>query len=51
VEISASDPLNLVGVLTPGARIAAVLGNRVAYVDGIPAEPGAPGARTRARAG
>ncbi len=52
VEISATDPLNLVGVLTPGARIAAVLGNRVAYVDGVPADPGAPGARSsRARAG
>ncbi|HET8540738.1 MAG TPA: DEAD/DEAH box helicase [Anaeromyxobacter sp.] len=38
VDVSAADPLNLVGVLTPGARVPAVLGNRVAYVDGVPAE-------------
>jgi ATP-dependent Lhr-like helicase len=43
VELSASDPLNLVGILTPGARVPALLGNRIAYVDGVPveAEPGA----------
>ncbi len=52
VDVCAADPLNLVGVLTPGARVAAVIGNRVAYVDGVPADPGAPGARgSRARAG
>jgi ATP-dependent Lhr-like helicase len=39
VELSASDPLNLVGVLTPGARISAVIGNRVAFVDGVPVPP------------
>jgi ATP-dependent Lhr-like helicase len=39
VELSAADPLNLVGLLTPGARVPAVLGNRIAYVDGVPAEP------------
>jgi ATP-dependent Lhr-like helicase len=38
IEASAADPLNLVGILTPGARVPAVLGNRVAYVDGVPAE-------------
>ncbi|HEY2980897.1 MAG TPA: hypothetical protein VGJ22_06930, partial [Anaerolineales bacterium] len=36
LRISACDPLNLVGILTPGPRVAAVLGNRVIYRDGIP---------------
>jgi ATP-dependent Lhr-like helicase len=39
VELSAADPLNLVGVLTPGARVPATLGNRIAYLDGIPVPP------------
>ena len=34
--ISACDPLNVVGVLTPGERVPAVLGNRVAFKDGVP---------------
>jgi len=37
IDVSAADPLNLVGIVTPGARIPAVLGNRVAFVDGVPA--------------
>ena len=36
VSISAADPLNLVGVLTPGERVPAIAGNRVLYRDGIP---------------
>jgi ATP-dependent Lhr-like helicase len=36
VRLSACDPLNLVGVVTPGARVAAHLGNRVVYRDGVP---------------
>ncbi len=36
VSLSASDPLNLVGILTPGARIPALCGNRVLFRDGIP---------------
>jgi ATP-dependent helicase Lhr and Lhr-like helicase len=36
VRLSACDPLNLVGVVTPGARVAAYLGNRVVYRDGVP---------------
>jgi ATP-dependent helicase Lhr and Lhr-like helicase len=36
VEVSACDPLNLVGVITPGARVPAHLGGRVAYRDGVP---------------
>jgi ATP-dependent Lhr-like helicase len=39
LELSAADPLNLVGILTPGARVPATLGNRVAYLDGVPTEP------------
>ena len=36
IAISAVDPLNLTGVMTPGPRVPAVLGNVVSYVDGIP---------------
>ncbi len=36
VSVSAADPLNLVGVLTPGARVPALAGNRVLYRDGVP---------------
>ena len=34
--MSACDPLNVVGILTPGARVPATLGNRVVFRDGIP---------------
>ena len=34
--VSACDPLNLVGVLTPGARVPAVVGNHVVFRDGVP---------------
>ncbi len=36
VSVSAADPLNLVGILTPGARAPALAGNRVLYRDGVP---------------
>lgn len=36
VSLSAADPLNLVGVITPGARLPALTGNRVLYRDGVP---------------
>jgi len=36
VRVSACDPLNLVGILTPGPRVPAVLGSRVIYRDGVP---------------
>jgi len=36
VSISAADPLNLTGVLTPGRRVAGLFGNRVLYRDGVP---------------
>ena len=34
VVVSATDPLNLVGSMVPGERIAALGGNQVAYLDG-----------------
>jgi ATP-dependent Lhr-like helicase len=36
VSVSGADPLNLVGILTPGAKLPALAGNRVLYRDGIP---------------
>ena len=42
VRLSASDPLNLVGVLTPGQRVPAVPGNAVLYRDGAPLSESAP---------
>jgi ATP-dependent helicase Lhr and Lhr-like helicase len=36
VHVSATDPLNLVGIITPGPRIHAVRTNTVTYVDGLP---------------
>jgi ATP-dependent Lhr-like helicase len=36
VSISAADPLNLVGILTPGHRIPATPKNRILFRDGIP---------------
>ena len=35
-SISACDSLNVAGVLTPGPRVPAVLGNRVIFRDGVP---------------
>ncbi len=37
ISLSAADPLNLAGIVTPGARIAALTGNRIVYRDGVPA--------------
>jgi len=34
--LSAADPLNLVGILTPEARVAAIPTNRVLLRDGLP---------------
>jgi len=36
VSLSAADPLNLIGVLTPGARLQAIASNRVVFRDGLP---------------
>lgn len=38
VELAATDPLNLVGILTPGPRIPAQRGHLVRYRDGAPLE-------------
>jgi ATP-dependent Lhr-like helicase len=40
VRISAADPLNLVGILTPGPRIPAVASRTVVFHDGLPEEVG-----------
>ena len=36
LSLSGADPLNLVGIITPGPKLAALVGNRVLYRDGIP---------------
>ena len=36
VSLSGADPLNLLGIVTPGPRLAALTTNRVLYRDGIP---------------
>ena len=36
ISISGADPLNLVGILTPGPKLAALAGNRVLYRNGLP---------------
>jgi ATP-dependent Lhr-like helicase len=36
ISVSAADPLNLVGVITPGSRLASASSNRVLYRDGVP---------------
>lgn len=36
VIISATDPLNLVGILTEHSRVTSIASNRIAYLDGVP---------------
>src|SRR5437660_1261934 len=36
IAVSAADPLNLQGILTPGPRIAALTANRILFFDGLP---------------
>jgi ATP-dependent Lhr-like helicase len=36
VSLSAADPLNLTGIVTPGPRVPALTNNRVLYRDGVP---------------
>ncbi|HZO15229.1 MAG TPA: DEAD/DEAH box helicase, partial [Polyangiaceae bacterium] len=36
VSLSAADPLNLVGIVTPGARVPAIAANRILLCDGLP---------------
>ena len=35
-SISAADPLNLTGIVTPGPRVSGLVGNRISYRDGEP---------------
>jgi ATP-dependent Lhr-like helicase len=36
VSLSGADPLNLMGLVTPGARLPSLAGNRILYRDGVP---------------
>jgi ATP-dependent Lhr-like helicase len=36
ISLSAADPLNLIGIVTPGARLASLAGNRLLLRDGLP---------------
>ncbi|MFN2572089.1 MAG: DEAD/DEAH box helicase [Gemmatimonadales bacterium] len=36
IAVSGADPLNLVGILTPGESVPAIASNRVLYRDGVP---------------
>jgi len=36
LSLSAADPLNLLGIITPGSRLASLAGNRLLYQDGLP---------------
>ncbi|MGC4001052.1 MAG: hypothetical protein QM767_27745 [Anaeromyxobacter sp.] len=51
VSLSAADPLNLAGLLTPGPRVPAGGARRVVYVDGVPEEPAAAGVGAGASTG
>jgi len=42
VLVPAADPLNLVGILTPGGRVSPLSGQAILYVDGVPVETGEP---------
>jgi ATP-dependent Lhr-like helicase len=36
ISVSAADPLNLMGIITPGERVTAITRNRILYRDGVP---------------
>jgi ATP-dependent Lhr-like helicase len=44
VIVSAADPLNLVGILTPGPRVSPYSGQVIVYTNGVPADIGPLGA-------
>jgi ATP-dependent Lhr-like helicase len=46
VTVSGADPLNLLGIVTPGARLPSLTGNRLLYLDGLPIALHAGGALT-----
>lgn len=37
ILLSATDPLNLVGIVLPGSRVPALPTNSITYIDGAPA--------------
>ena len=39
ITISAADPLNLAGIITPGERIPAIAATQIVYRDGVPLTP------------
>ncbi len=50
--VPAADPLNLVGILTPGGRVSPLSSHAILYIDGVPVEIGEPHAfRARLRQG
>jgi ATP-dependent helicase Lhr and Lhr-like helicase len=49
LRLPAVDPLNVVGIVTPGPRVPAIRRNVVAYVDGVPATTDARAAGSRPR--
>jgi ATP-dependent Lhr-like helicase len=48
INLSAADPLNLIGIILPGERVAAISGNSISYRDGVPATPTTPLTRSAA---
>jgi ATP-dependent Lhr-like helicase len=36
IALSAADPLNLTGIITPGDRVTGITRNRILYRDGVP---------------
>lgn len=36
VRVAATDPLNLVGITSPGPKVPAVIGNAILYRNGVP---------------
>ena len=36
LSLSGADPLNLIGIITPGTRLPSLSGNRLLYRDGVP---------------
>jgi len=51
VRLSAADPLNLVGILTPGPRVPALRGQFVSYRDGLPLQDDEAGAAAAGASG
>jgi ATP-dependent Lhr-like helicase len=43
ITVSAADPLNLVGIIVPGARVPAISGKTVTFRDGVAVELDSPG--------